>query len=155
MTKKFYHAFILTGLISLSLSCESNHAKANADQVCFFQRECVEVEVVHKPKDLMRGLQFREFLSPHAGMLFVFPVLARHSFWMKDTKISLDMIWMDYDRRIVYIKKNVPPCREDPCPVYTPDEEAMYVLEVNSGYADILGLKTGDQAVYKIDFGHK
>ena len=155
MIKKIYHSFIFIGLISLSLSCESNHAKANADQVCFSRRECVETEVARKPKDLMRGLQFREFLSPHAGMLFVFPVLARHSFWMKDTKIPLDMIWMDYDRRIVYIKKNVPPCREDPCPVYTPDEEAMYVLEINSGYADVLGLKVGDQAVYKIDFGHQ
>jgi len=148
--RKSYLALILVALINLSLLCEISHSETNTDQVCF-PKGCVQVEVVQKQKELMRGLQFREFLSPNAGMLFIFSGLARHSFWMKDTKIPLDMIWMDYARRVVYIKKNVPPCHEDPCPVYTPHQEAMYVLEVNSGYADTLGLHIGDQAAYKID----
>ena len=145
----------LVVLASLFLSCEAGHLGVPSDQVCFSRGGCVQVEVVQKQKELTRGLQFREFLGSNAGMLFIFSVSARHSFWMKDTKIPLDMIWMDYARRVVTIKKKVPPCQEDPCPVYTPDQAAMYVLEVNSGYSDTLGLQVGDQAMYKIHFDNR
>lgn len=99
----------------------------------------------------MRGLQFRGSLDSYSGMLFIFPQSRRHSFWMKDTLIPLDMIWMDHGRKIVHIEHDVPPCREDPCPVYTPPQEALYVLEVNAGTAGALGLQLGDEAEFKIN----
>ena len=110
---------------------------------------CIDVEVVQKENELVRGLQFRDSLAPNAGMLFIFPFSRIYPFWMKDTKIPLDMIWMDQSGRIVYIEKNVPPCRQDPCLVYTPGSEALTVLEINSGYSDFLGLKIGDRARFK------
>ena len=150
-------------LSSLLLLCDISYSAVPSGEVCF-PKGCVKVEVVQKPQDLMRGLQFRKSLAPKSGMLFVFSVSARHSFWMKNTKIPLDMIWMDYARRIVYIKKSVPPCvlpdkepgqEGNSCPVYVPDQEAMYVLEINSGYSDTLKLQLSDEAAFKINFDHQ
>ena len=109
------------------------------------------MEVVRKEPERLRGLQFRKSLCDHCGMLFVFPHSQIYSFWMKDTLIPLDMIWMDYARRVVYIEKNVPPCRADPCPAYTPTEKAVYVLEINAGSADRWGLRVGDTAAFRLD----
>lgn len=122
--------------------------RSRADQVCF-EKQCINVEVVQKEEDLRRGLQLREFLDPQSGMLFIFAQSRRHSFWMKDTWIPLDMIWMDYGRRIVHVEHDVPPCRKDPCPTYTPSQEALYVLEVNAGYSQELGLELGDRAEFR------
>lgn len=118
------------------------------NQVCF-QGQCIKVEVVQKEEELRRGLQFRSSLEADAGMLFIFAANWKHSFWMKDTLISLDIIWMDYGRRIVHIEHDVPPCRKDPCRTYTPRQEALYVLEVNAGKAQALGLRIGEQAEFR------
>lgn len=130
----------------LAAGCQKVQAK---NQVCS-KTHCVEVEVVQKSEELRRGLQFRESLPQEAGMLFIFPETSRRSFWMKDTLIPLDMIWLDYARRIVHIAPNVPPCKADPCPLYTPDEDAMYVLEVNAGQAEQLGFKVGGAVEFKL-----
>jgi len=103
-----------------------------------------------KPEDVQRGLQFRESLDKNKGMLFVFAESRRHAFWMKDTLIPLDIIWLDYARRVVYIAPNIPPCPQDPCPSYSPERDALYVLEINAGVAQQLGLKPGDLAEFRI-----
>lgn len=83
-------------------------------------------------------------------MLFVFSSATKHSFWMKDTLIPLDMIWMDYAHRVVDMRTQVPPCTSDPCPVYTPSANALYVLEINSGLSDTIGLKIGDEVDFRL-----
>jgi len=85
-------------------------------------------------------------------MLFVFPQSRQQSFWMKDTLIPLDMIWLDYKRRIIYIERDVPPCQSDPCPTYRPSTEAMYVLEVNAGLAEAQRIQEGDVAWFDLTF---
>ena len=137
-------------LIFLTLSACSSPQISHADQVCF-KDHCVNVEIVQKEQDLMRGLQLRKSLDEKAGMLFVFPDSAQHSFWMKDTLISLDMIWLDYARRVVYVAYNVPPCEKDPCPTYTPPQDALYVLEVNAGWAPRFNVQIGDETEFKLD----
>ena len=117
------------------------------DEVCFNER-CVKVEVVYKWDDLIRGLKFREKMDLDHGMLFIFPKTSVYSFWMKDTKIPLDMIWMDYARRVVHIASNVPPCVSDPCTIYTPQDQALYVLEVNAGYATRHNITVGRSAQF-------
>ena len=67
---------------------------------------------------------------------------------MKDTFIPLDIIWIDRNKRIVTVVSDVLPCEIEQCPVYAPDNDALYVLEVNAGVAIELGLKGGDQAVF-------
>ncbi len=93
----------------------------------------------------MRGLQFRTSLAQDAGMLFIFDQPLRYSFWMKDTLIALDMIWLDQEMRVVHVESNVPPCTEDPCASYSPSEPALYVLELNAGTASLINLKPGDR----------
>lgn len=101
----------------------------------------------------MRGLQFRSHLPANRGMLFIFKDENQiQKFWMKDTRIPLDMIWLDQEGRIIEVLEDVPPCVADPCPVYGPDEPAAYVLELNAGTADDLGLKerAGERFVLKV-----
>jgi len=119
-------------------------ADAVPPQVCH-QDNCVDVEVVSRQDDLERGLMYRTGLGRDKGMLFVFAVDDKYQFWMKNMHFSLDMLWISVDGRIVYIGRNIPACSADPCPVYTPDQEARYVLEVSSGYADLHHWKVGDQ----------
>ena len=68
-------------------------------------------------------------------MLFFFPQSGEYPFWMKNTLIPLDMIWIDDQRRIAHVTSNVPPCKADPCPNYPPNANAKYVLELAAGVA--------------------
>jgi uncharacterized membrane protein (UPF0127 family) len=62
---------------------------------------------------------FREALPPNAGMLFLFSEPGIHKFWMKNTMIPLDIIWMDSAGKVVFVSANTPQCRADPCPTLT------------------------------------
>lgn len=99
----------------------------------------IKAELAITEAQRAKGLMFRETLGENEGMLFVFPKEAVHSFWMANTKIPLDIIWINSDFEIVYISENTPPCQETGqlkslCTVYKPDKKAKYVLEVNAGY---------------------
>ncbi|HET8797251.1 MAG TPA: DUF192 domain-containing protein, partial [Thermoanaerobaculia bacterium] len=102
------------------------------------------VEVVADEQQRAQGLMFRDHLRPFSGMLFVFPQDGVYSFWMKNTLIPLDMIWIDANRTVVHIKRDVPPCRVENCPGYSPGIEARYVLELAAGEAKKRNLKPGD-----------
>ena len=83
---------------------------------------------------------FREQLSDKKGMLFIFPQEGVHSFWMKNTLMPLDLLWIDKERKIIDIQ-TAQPCQEDPCPVSTPSGSALYVLEINANTSEKLGFK--------------
>ena len=93
------------------------------------------VELALTPEDQAQGLMFRESLPPRAGMLFVFDAPAPHHFWMKNTMIPLDMIWMDASGKVIFVSANTPPCKADPCATYGPDAPARQVLEIAGGMA--------------------
>jgi len=93
----------------------------------------VQAELADTPQKRSRGLMFREQLAPDAGMLFRFEEAGEWSFWMKNTKVALDILWIGPDKKIAYIEENVPPCRQDPCPEYKPGKEALYALELPAG----------------------
>ena len=93
----------------------------------------VQAELADTPQKRSKGLMFRERLAPDAGMLFVFEDAGEWSFWMKNTKLALDILWIGPDRKIVYIEENVPTCRQDPCPEYKPSKDALYALELPAG----------------------
>ena len=78
---------------------------------------------------------FRESLAEKMGMLFPFGDKAVHRFWMKNTMIPLDMIWMDAGGKVIFICADTPPCKADPCPTYGPDAPAASVLEIAGGKA--------------------
>jgi uncharacterized membrane protein (UPF0127 family) len=93
------------------------------------------LELALNPEDQAQGLMYRENLPEKTGMLFVFPETAPHHFWMKNTMIPLDMIWMDETGRVVFVSANTPPCEADPCPTYGPDTPVRLVLEIAGGKA--------------------
>ena len=105
-----------------------------------------EVEIANTNESRQKGLMFRESLEKNKGMLFVFDYEEKHSFWMKNTLLPLDIIWISKDKKIVDIQA-MQPCTEDPCKSYQPIANSKYVLEVGAG---IFYGKLGDKAM--IDF---
>jgi uncharacterized membrane protein (UPF0127 family) len=135
---------ILILFVAVCLSSCSARGEGDFKDVCF-DSGCIKVEVVQTPEDRGRGLQNRQSMGKDEGMLFIFPRAQHQSFWMKDTLIPLDMIWIDHHKKIVFIIHNALPCVTEQCPVYTPDAAANYVLEVNAGVSLEMGLRVGDQ----------
>ncbi len=88
----------------------------------------------------VRGLMFEDQLPYDQGMIFVFEESGLYSLWMLNMQFSLDMIWFVQDGKVVHIEKDVPPCKTaleiTTCQSIIPDEEALYVLEVTSGFVD-------------------
>ena len=101
------------------------------------------VELAKTPEDQAQGLMYRESLREKSGMLFLFPANEVHRFWMKNTMIPLDMIWMDPTRKVLFVSANTPPCKADPCPDYGPNAPASSVLEIAGGLAAKEGIKPG------------
>jgi uncharacterized membrane protein (UPF0127 family) len=93
------------------------------------------------------GMMFRANLRPGEGMLFPFSEMAPRAFWMFQTRISLDIIWLDDNKRIVEISANSPPCNTvpDDCPTYGGTADSTYVLELAAGQADAHNLTVGSQ----------
>ena len=107
----------------------------------------VFVEVPDDSEESMRGLMFRIHLPWNAGMLFPYSNEEPRTFWMKNTLIPLDMIFVDSSSKIVEIKENIPPCEQDECPTYPSVQPAQYVLEVNAGFVQEKGVEVGDRLV--------
>lgn len=103
-----------------------------------------EVEVADDEEERRMGLMFRESLPEDRGMIFVHPDSRRLAYWMKNTRIPLDILYFDEQRRLVSQQRNVPPCAMgDGCPSYPSTGPARYVLELNAGQAAKLGLEDG------------
>jgi uncharacterized membrane protein (UPF0127 family) len=107
--------------------------------------QALTVEVAGTRQERARGLMGREWLAPDGGMLFDFERWGRHAIWMKNTLIPLDILWLDGGGTVVHIQGSAQPCRADPCPIYQPDRDARYVLELAGGGARRLGVRVGDR----------
>ncbi len=95
----------------------------------------IVLELAVTDEEKAQGLMFRDALAADRGMLFVFPTDGIHPFWMKNTFIPLDMIWLSASGAVVEVRADVPPCRLDPCPSYANDRPARAVLELAAGAA--------------------
>lgn len=117
-------------------------------EVCF-ESSCFEVELAITDLEKKEGLMFRESLDENKGMLFVFDFEDRYGFWMKNTLIPLDVIWISKDFEIVHIEENLDPCKnENICTTYGNIEKAMYVLEINAGKVKEFNINLGDKLVF-------
>jgi uncharacterized protein len=95
------------------------------------------------------GLMYRTNLPENEGMFFAYTEEANRTFWMKNTKIPLDIIFLDQENTIVSISKNAQPCTTEACVLYKSDGPAKYVLEVNAGKADAWHLEKGQKLIGK------
>ena len=92
----------------------------------------VYARVADTDETRQKGLSGTSGLGPSDGMLFIFDVPGRWGMWMKDMRYSLDMVWMDSDKKIVYIAQNVSPGSYPK--VFLPDTDSLYVLELPAGF---------------------
>jgi hypothetical protein len=106
--------------------------------------ERFSIELADTQEKRTLGLMFRDSMPEDHGMLFIFPGETRRSFWMKNTRIALDIFYFDTNLTLVSVAENTPPCRISECPTYPSDGPANYVLELNAGKAVELGVKRGD-----------
>lgn len=104
----------------------------------------INVEIADNDRERQRGLMFRESLDENSGMLFIFDKEQQVSFWMKNTKIPLDMIFVSANGTIVEIKENVQPCLLDTCPIYPSQYPVKYVIEVNAGFSRKNNIQIGN-----------
>lgn len=138
------YSIILISAVFLLSACQPQskpiHIQTDAHKIPF------SVEIADEPKELARGLMFREDLEKNQGMLFVFPEQAMRSFWMKNTPLPLDMLFIDKNFKIVHIHPMAKPYDTTPISSRKP---AMYVLEILGGQAATHGINIGDTLIYQ------
>ncbi|MCX7959168.1 MAG: DUF192 domain-containing protein [Deltaproteobacteria bacterium] len=103
------------------------------------------VEVASTDEERQKGLMFRKSLPEDAGMLFIFRNDAMHSFWMKNTYIPLDMIFIGSDMNVAGVFRNAVPLSEESISI---DRPSRYVLEINAGLSEKYGIDENSKAVF-------
>ena len=114
------------------------------EQVCF-RDKCFEVEIADTSATRQQGLMFRQDLKQDKAMLFVFEKEGVYSFHMRNVKFPLDIVWLNKNKEIVFIKTNALPEEEN----IVPDKKAKYVIEFNAGIIEFLGASIGDKFIFK------
>ncbi len=108
-----------------------------------------QVEVADDDAERARGLMFRDELAPGSGMIFLHEREEPQAYWMKNTKIPLDILYFDSARKLVAQQRDVPPCSAgNGCPPYPSNAPARYVLELNAGEAAKLKLQAGAELTF-------
>jgi len=138
--------FVVLAWLTTAMLCSARAADAGTAIVLTASgNHPFTVEVVDTPEDRARGLMFRREMDPNSGMLFDFQVSEPVHFWMKNTYLSLDMIFIREDGVVDGIAKNTIPLSTRTVPSKRP---VRFVLEVIAGTADRIGLKPGDRVVH-------
>lgn len=131
----------LIALISSLLASGCGNAK---DHWVELEGHRFQVEIADNDLERARGLMFRDSMDEDRGMLFIHDAQQPLAYWMKNTKIPLDILYFDSKRQLVSQQRDVPPCSlGNRCPPYPSRDAAIYVLELNAGQAAKIGLKDG------------
>ena len=134
-------------LILMIGGCVSTPEQKKIQKVCI-NENCYAVELAQTDEQRQTGLMGREHLDKDKGMLFIYEDEGVYTFWMKNTLIPLDMIWINGNREVISISKNVQPCQTSQCPLISPEQKVQYVLELNGGTSDKIGLAIGDKITF-------
>ena len=126
---------LVAAIVAVSATPPSTPAGSEIIPLKLPSGKVLQVEVMTTPEQRSMGLMFRRSLPEDRGMLFVFEQSDFYSFWMKNCRFAIDIVWLDEERRVVHVAEAVPPCRRDPCPTYQTLRRALYVLELNAGQA--------------------
>ncbi len=155
-----YSKLLLILLISVSiLSCKEDKKAIEQTEVPFTKegeltlyktitdstKVVIDIEIADTEYETQTGLMYRSSMKNNRGMLFIFDDVSERSFYMKNTKIPLDLIFINDNKTIVSFQKNAKPFDESSLPSNAP---AKYVLEVNAGLVDTWKLSVGDSINY-------
>ena len=133
-------AVLVVAVLSISYYVSNEPKTAQIE----FAGVILTVELATTPAEQQQGLSDRSSMPEDHGMLFIFNQQTEWSFWMHDMEFPLDIIWFNASRQMVFIEPDLPPCPPSSCPVYTPPVNAMYVLEVNAGFAAANHVELGE-----------
>jgi uncharacterized protein len=98
-----------------------------------------------------KGLSLKDSLAENEAMLFVFDNEGEHTFWMKNMKFPIDIIWIDTDKTVVHLEHNLQPCSSELfCPTYKPNDESLYVLETIGGFAERYDIVRGTMVEFEL-----
>lgn len=130
----------------LALCLAATMACSSAPVTVTLRGEVFRVEIADSDEERIRGLMYREHMDADAGMLFLFEQQGLQAFWMKNTRIPLDILYFDQDWTLVGWSLGTPPCSlGDQCPSYPSQKPARYVLELNAGTSVRIGAQFGDR----------
>lgn len=142
--KKGYSKLILVGVfVLLPLLVVAVTQSSPTLQVA---NQTLQIEIAKTEQQKETGLCCRTSLDENAGMLFVYDKPGIYHFWMKDTKIPLDMYWIDAQKTIIYIEHSVQP--ESYPKSFGPENPAQYILETNAGYAKRHNITIGETVIF-------
>ncbi|WP_419214044.1 DUF192 domain-containing protein [Maribacter sp. X9] len=158
----FKHRVLLVLIIALTvLSCKEEKTKTITTQSIGFTKEG-DLSIFRKSTDSLRttfniefaetdyetqtGLMYRKSMEENQGMLFIFPFESMHSFYMKNTEFPLDILYIDEYLKIASMQENAEPLNEAGLSSKVP---VKYVLEINGGLAQSLGIAVGDSINYR------
>ncbi len=113
-----------------------------------------ELEIADTVALRTKGLMYREQMDVNKGMLFVFEKENIYPFWMKNTYIPLDIIWLNKNKEVVFIGEDVKPCTSKTglkCDTVIPNAKAAYVVELNSGQTKEMDLQLTDKFEFNLD----
>jgi len=108
----------------------------------------INAEIADERGEIERGLMYQESMGEKEGMLFIFDKEKETNFWMKNTLIPLDIIFLDENKEIVNIAENAVPCKTEECALYPSQFPVKYAIEVNAGFVDKKGIKLGEKAEF-------
>ncbi len=145
MNKKNLTMIACSGIFLLSLGIISFCSGVDIKMITLYIRnQKFYVEIAETPEQHMVGLMYRDHIPNDFAMLFVNTSEDDRSFWMKNCRVPLDIVFLDKNKRIINIHINVPPCPNEPCPSYTSLKPAQYILEFRGNRTKELKLKPGD-----------
>lgn len=154
--KKILAAFVLLIVVVAGGILAQNYFKTNSlfqvnkNPKAIINNNAFELIVVSTPKEMEIGLSETSSLPQNKGMLFLFKTPDYYPFWMKNMKISIDIIYINRDTIVTIFNKANPPSSSNESPaVYRPDEPSDKVLEINSGLSEKYGFKKGDKIVFE------
>ena len=137
-----------TSVIALFAACSLSACASTRGAWVELAGHRYAIEIADDDAERARGLMYRDAMDASRGMLFIHDAEEPQAYWMKNTKIALDILYFDNGRKLVSQQRDVPPCSlGDRCPSYPSNAPARYVLELNAGEAARLKLQDGAQLI--------
>ena len=137
-----------TSVIALFAACSLSACASTRGAWVELAGHRYAIEIADDDAERARGLMYRDAMDAGRGMLFIHDAEEPQAYWMKNTKIALDILYFDNGRKLVSQQRDVPPCSlGDRCPSYPSNAPARYVLELNAGEAARLKLQDGAELI--------